>query len=105
MSKIPRNLSDKDMLHDYKEEQTLESVFLDAEAKEDKKRRRNASVQPKENLQLAYLTPDIVDRLGKLLLELKLDLYQQGITDYTMKVKRAGRDIVLSPEERAPGKG
>ena len=93
------------MLHDYKEERTLESVFLDAEAKEDKKRRNSAGVQPRENLQLAYLTPDIIDKLGKLLLELKLDLYQQGITDYSMKVQRSGKDIVLSPVERAPRKG
>ena len=88
------------MLHDYTEEKTAESVFLDAEANEDKKRRRTVGVQPKENLQIAYLTPDIVERLGKLLLELKLDLYQQGITDYSMKVQRAGRDIVLSTVER-----
>ena len=99
MAKIPKNLSDKDMLQDFQEEHSLESIFLEAEAKDDKKRRKKLAEQPKSDLQIAYLTPDIIEKLGKLLLELKLDLYQQGIVDYKMRVHRDGKNIVLSPAE------
>ena len=99
MPKIPKNLADKDMFQGYVEEDTLESRFLQAEAAEDRKRRLHPQAAPKENLSLAYLTPDIVEKLGKELLALKMSLYQEGITSYTMKVKREGSRIVLSPVE------
>ena len=69
MAKIPKNLSDKDMLQDFQEEHSLESIFLEAEAKDDKKRRKKLAEQPKSDLQIAYLTPDIIEKLGKLLLK------------------------------------
>ena len=98
MSKIPKNLSDKDMFKDYKEEQTLESFFLEAEDKAEKK----AKAAPKKaaDINIAYLTPDVIDKLGKMLLELKLDLYKEGIVDYTMKIERDGNKIVLSPSAK-----
>lgn len=39
MSKIPKNLTDKDMLKNWVEEETVEDKFLRAEKIEDKKRR------------------------------------------------------------------
>ena len=99
MAKIPKNLSDKDMVQGYKEEATLESVVLASEEAEDKKRRQQAGRQTAKDLHIAYLTPDVIDKLGKLLLELKLDLYQEGIRDYHIRLHREGKDIVLSPVE------
>ena len=99
MGKIPKGLADKDMFRDYVEEETLESRFLQAEAAEDKRRKRQAQAEPKTNLSIAYLTPDLVKKLGRELLALKMALYQEGITSYSMKVKREGHNIVLSPQE------
>ena len=53
MAKIPKNLSDKDMFQNYKEEETLESVFLSAEAADDRKRRE--ARRPAEDLSIALL--------------------------------------------------
>ena len=86
------------MFQNYKEEETLESVFLSAEAAADRKRR--AARCPAEDLSIAYLTPDIIEKLGKLLLELKMDLYKDGIKDYKIRVKREKSRIVLEPEVR-----
>ena len=98
MAKIPKNLSDKDMFQNYKEEETLESVFLSAEAADDRKRREVR--RPAEDLSIAYLTPDIIEKLGKLLLELKMDLYKDGIKEYKIRVKRDKSRIILEPELR-----
>lgn len=99
MGKIPKGLADKDMFRDYAEEETIESKFLQAEAAEDKRRRQHVQAAPKTNLSIAYLTPELVEKLGRELLALKMALYQEGITSYSMKVKREGHNIVLSPQE------
>lgn len=100
MGKIAKNLSDRDMVKGYKEERTLESVFLESEAKEDRKKVTAGAPEPRENLKLAYLTPEIVTRLGKMLLDLKLELYQKGIVEYDIRLRKEGSDIILSPAEK-----
>lgn len=96
MAKIPKNLSDKDMLKNFVEEPTLEDVFLAREKVTEKK-----SVQegPASNINIAYLTPDIVKKLGKLLLELKVKLYDAGIVDYRIEPRLEGKQIILVPVE------
>lgn len=93
MSKIPKNLTDKDMTAHYKEDPTLEDVFLQKSADKEASSKSNAS-----DLQIAYLTPELVSELGKLLLTLKLDLYKEGIVDYKMQIKRVDSSIVLTPQ-------
>ncbi len=100
MAKIPKNLADKDMFQGYQEEETLESAFLKAEAVEDRRRRQRNQSEPKVDLSIAYLTPDIVERLGKELLALKMELYREGITAFSMKIKREGKKIILEPVEK-----
>ena len=100
MAKIPKNLSDKDMFKGWKEEPTVEQQFLDAAAKEDAKSGRAArDAHPGADIRIAYLTPDVIDTLGKLLLELKVELYKDGVVDYRIDVRREGRKIVLEPKE------
>ncbi len=96
MSKIPKNLSDKDMFKDYQEDTSIESAFMAAEAADAKRKR--SSQKPEPDIKIAYLTPDIVEKLGKLLLELKLNLYQEGEKGFKMRVKREGRQIILEPD-------
>jgi len=99
MAKIPKNLTDKDMFKGFKEEKSLEDLFLEADEKEAKvKQQKKAAAH--EVIEIAYLTPDIVDKLGKMLLELKLSLFKEGIVDYTMSIRREGNNIILSPKEK-----
>ena len=36
-------------------------------------------------------------RLGRKLLELKMELFREGMKNYTLKVKREGWDIIITP--------
>ncbi len=98
--KIPRGLTDKDMFRDYVEEETLEARFVAAEKKEEKRRREKDEIEPPANLARAGLTSDIMDRLGRELLQLKMELFREGIKEYTMQIRREGQNIILTPVER-----
>ena len=98
MSKIPKGLSDKAMIRGFEEEATLEDCFLAHEAREEEKRRR--AVREKEaDLSRAALTPELLDRLGKELLQLKLDLFAEGVRNYRIDIKRESTTIMLAPKE------
>lgn len=101
MPKIPKNLSDKDMFQDYVEEATLEDRFLAAEKAADKKRREQASIEPPADLARAGFTPELTDRLGKALLELRMTLANEGIKDYNFKIRREGKNITITAVEKA----
>jgi len=97
MAKIPKNLSDKAMVAGFKEEKNFEHMFLAAEEEEPvvKPKPKNSSKE-KEDLSTAFLTKELQEKIGKALLELKLELYKDGMVDYNIKVARDGKQIVLS---------
>ena len=98
MSKIPKNLTDKDMLKNWVEEETVEDKFLRAEKIEDKKRRARAGIEPPAELARAGLTRQLTEELGKALTELKMQLSLKGAKDITYKVKNDGTKIVITPK-------
>ena len=98
MSKIPKNLTDKDMLKNWVEEATVEDKFLEAEKAMDKKRRERAGIEPPAELARAGLTRQLTDELGKALTELKMQLALKGAKDITYKVKNDGTKIVITPK-------
>ena len=98
MSKIPKNLTDKDMLKNWVEEETVEDKFLRAEKIEDKKRRERAGIEPPAELARAGFTPKLTEDLGKALTELKMQLSLKGAKDITYKVKNDGTKIVITPK-------
>lgn len=112
MSKIPRGLSDKDMLKNFHEEPTMEEMLLAMDAADDTlvscrssgtlapPSYRQRKVAKGEDDPLAvYLSPAGVDTLVKALLDVKLALYNEGIVNYRMEVKREGTVITLTPVE------
>ncbi|MDY6269646.1 MAG: hypothetical protein SPL39_11965 [Selenomonadaceae bacterium] len=98
MSKIPKNLTDKDMLKNWVEEATVEDKFLEAEKAMDKKRRERAGIEPPAELARAGLTRQLTEELGKALTELKMQLAFKGAKDITYKVKNDGTKIVITPK-------
>lgn len=94
MGKIPKNLSDKVMFGGYKEQESFESIFL---ATEEEPLTRPVKKVKAEDLNTAFLPMALQEKIGKLLLELKVDLYKEGIVDYDIKAKRDGNTVVLSP--------
>lgn len=104
MAKIPKGLSDKDMLQGYVEQVTMESQFMAvmaAEEAEDKKRRAKAALgKPEKNIALTGFSDELVEELGRKLLELKMELFREGVKNYTLKVKKDGHTITIKPIER-----
>ena len=98
MSRIPKGLSDKDMFQSYVEETSLEDRFVAAEKAAEEKRRESAGIEPPAELGRAGFTPVLTEELGKALLQLKMELYRSGITNYSFKIKRDGESIVLTPK-------
>ena len=104
MPKIPRNLSDKDMFKGWQEEPTIEETMLKAaEPKKASSRPQTKRVSEKrEGAYSTYLSQDAIDTMEKLLLEIKLDLFKQGVSDYRINVRRDGNMILL---EHVPADG
>ena len=104
MPKIPRNLSDKDMFKGWLEEPTIEETML--QAAEPKKivshPQPKRTPEKRDGTYETYLSQDAVDTMEKLLLEIKLDLFKQGISDYRVNVRREGNNILL---EHVPADG
>lgn len=96
MSKIPRGLTDKDMIRNYVEEETVEQQLLNAAKKAEKLRRVAEAEAPPEPLAKAGFTPELTDKLGRELLALKLELSNAGVKSYNFKIKRDGDRITLT---------
>ncbi len=96
MPKIPRNLSDKDMFKDWQEEPTIEEAMLKAaEPKQAMHPQIKSASERREDTYQTYLSQDAIDTMEKLLLEIKLDLFKQGVSDYRVNVRREGNTILL----------
>lgn len=100
MSKIPKNLTDKDMVKNYVEEQTIEDQLLKAAKKAEKLEAAAKLAEPPAPLAKAGFTPELTDKLGRELLALKLELANSGVKSYNFKVKRDGEQIVLTVTDK-----
>lgn len=88
MVKIPKNLSDSDMLAKWE--------------KNFKKEESETLAPPAAKLgyQSEFLTPELTQAVGKALLDLKLKLYKEGIVDYNIKVKQDGNQVIMTAVPR-----
>lgn len=93
MAKIPKNLSDKSMVGNYKEEITFENDIF---AEEVVKPKVVAPKKEKVGYVSEFFTPELQEQVGKALLELKLELYKEGIVDFKIKVARQDKQIILT---------
>ena len=80
MAKIPKGLSDKDMLQGYVEQVTMAALG-----------------KPEKNIALTGFSDELVEELGRKLLELKMELFREGVKNYTLKVKKDGQTITIKP--------
>ncbi|MCE5286261.1 MAG: hypothetical protein LLG02_10500 [Pelosinus sp.] len=93
MTKIKKNLSDADMLVNWQEETTFETTVL----KEEPVQKRAAALKDKQSLNSSFLTAELQEKVGKALLELKVELYKDGIVDYDIKVSCRDKQVILVP--------
>ena len=94
MAKITKNLSDKSMMGNYIEQITFENDIY----KEEEVVTRPVKCEKKVSPAYAseFFTPQLQEKVGKALLELKVELYKQGIVDFDIKVARLDRQVVLT---------
>lgn len=92
---IRKNLSDAEMFAGCKEELTFEN-----NPGEDvitrKPHSQTAKQQVKKEEDNSFLPAELHQLVSKALLELKLQLYKEGVVDYSLKVTREGRQVILS---------
>ena len=81
------------MFEGFKETETFETMFS---VEEEPQAKPKVKSKDKEDLATAFLTKELQEKIGKALLELKLDLYKDGIVEYEIKVVREGKRIVLN---------
>lgn len=93
-NKIRKNLTDEDMFAGYKEEVTFENTWEDTVVHKPKIKPSKKDSE-KEGIG-SFFTPELQEQVGKALLELKLELYKQGIIDYRLEVSREGNSVVLT---------
>lgn len=99
-AKIPRDLTDKDMVKDFVEEETVEAKLERAAKAQEERRKAEAVTEPPVNLARAALTPALLEELGKALTQLKMELALSGVQDYTFKIKREGQNILLETKPK-----
>lgn len=100
MPKIPKGLTDKDMIKNYVEEETVESQLLTAAKKAEKLRRTEEAEAPPEPLAKAGFTKELTERLGMELLAMKIELSNSGVKSYNYKIRRDGEKIILTVADK-----
>lgn len=93
MAKIQKNLSDSDMFKGWHEQPTFETEIDEEPVRLSVKSAKKDSAA---DINSAYFTPELQESVGKALLELKLNLYKQGIVDYQIKVSCQGNQVLLT---------
>lgn len=100
LPKIPRGLTDKDMVKNYVEEETIESQLLTAAKKAEKRRLVEEAEAPPQPLAKAGFTKELTEKLGMELLALKIELSNSGVKSYNFKIKRDGEKITLTVADK-----
>ena len=92
---IKKNLSDQEMMVNCKDIPSFENFTGEEEipaAPKNKSAAKGAAPDPYS----AFFTPELQEKVGKALLEIKVKLYKEGIVDYTLKVSRDGNQVLLT---------
>ncbi len=97
-NKISKNRSDAEMTANYQEELTFENT------PDEETPGRPVSGQPTTNFAADFFPPALQEKVGRALLEVKLALYKQGITDFNLKVSRDDTKVILSAVPLKPKK-
>ena len=77
-------------------EETLEETLLRREQEAEERARRAAAKEPPADLARAGLSAAQTEELGRALMELKLTLAQEQVTNYKLKIKRSGRQVIIT---------
>lgn len=92
MGKIQKDRSDSEMFVNWHEDSSFENA---ADGVNEPRQIHHPVTAEEKGLQ-SFLTPDIRDAIGKALLELKVNLYKQGIVDFKLQTAVKDNQIILT---------
>lgn len=92
--KIPKDRTDADMLCAAGVDAKRTTATRSSQTQADTRATTRQSTTT-DSFHRGFLTPELEERLGKLLLEVKLDYYKDEIVDFSIEARRDGRNIVL----------
>ena len=103
MKRIPKNRQDSEMFIGLKEQVSFENTMEEEASQEVIKSLKN---ETKKSPYAEFFSQELKEEIGKALLTLKLELYKDGISEYSLKVFCEKEQIVLRPvpNKRAPKK-
>jgi len=84
------------MMQGHEGEETLAEILLRREKEAEERARRSAAKEPPADLARAGLSAAQTEELGRALMELKLTLAQEQVTSYKLKIKRSGRQVIIT---------
>ena len=84
------------MMQGHEDEETLAETLLRREQEAEERARRAAAKEPPADLARAGLSAAQTEELGRALMELKLTLAQEQVTNYKLKIKRSGRQVIIT---------
>lgn len=94
MAKIKKNLTDAEMMKGWQQQPSFETDFTDEPVQPIT--RRAQQKDSADDINSAYLTPELKEAVGRALLELKLNMYKDGIVDYQIKVACQGNQVLMT---------
>lgn len=99
--KIQKGLSDADMMKNFKDTENFEETMLDIERSTKKLVVHQSPKQEKKAFYREFLIEKVETLIGKMLLDIKMEYFKEGEGDFSIQVKRDGKNIVI---ETAPKK-
>lgn len=94
MAKIPKNLSDTAMIGTFQEKITFENEHFQEEITT----QQPVKAMKKDSVGFAseFFTPELQEKVGKALLELKVKMYSEGIVDFDIKVTTQDKQVIMT---------
>ncbi len=86
--KIKKNLSDAEMLKNFNGQETFETVVLPEE-------KAPLKTQPPKTVPLVSLPEDTLGKLDKAVLQLRVKMKQQGVSEVKWQVLEGNGEIIL----------
>lgn len=104
--KIPKNRSLEDMFQGVKEELTFENTGWDDNeaAPRPKQPSKSARKEQNESLRKQFFTADLQEKVGAILLNIKMAYYKDGVGDISLEVVKDGRNVVIKTRPKTSQK-
>jgi hypothetical protein len=92
MGKIQKDRSDSEMFANWQEDSSFENM---ADGQTESHPIQRGAKSDEKGVQ-SFFTPELKEEIGKALLELKVNLYKQGIVDFKLTTTVKDQQIILT---------